>query len=176
MIGAEGASWRAVCCSSSYSGPGQAFVVVVRDRRRCRSSGALSSRSAGQTRRTRISRTAAVRSCDPAAEAITCGKPSGLRFLILSTDSGRMRPSLGWDGPAGPRSGGARLGCQADAAGRGARAAKGRSIIGIRKDLPRGPAGIVVDPCPRCDQADLEPHGGKHVCPHCGYTQPCCQA
>ncbi len=67
------------------------------------------------------------------------------------------------------------MGCQADAAGRGGRAAKGRSISGIRKDLPREPAGIVVDPCPRCNQADLEQEGGKHVCPHCGYTQPCCQ-
>jgi len=30
------------------------------------------------------------------------------------------------------------------------------------------------DPCPACGEADLEPMGGKHACPECGYLQPCC--
>jgi hypothetical protein len=30
------------------------------------------------------------------------------------------------------------------------------------------------DPCPQCNEADLEPRGGKHVCPRCGYIAPCC--
>lgn len=29
-------------------------------------------------------------------------------------------------------------------------------------------------PCPQCNEADLEPHGGKYVCPACGYIAPCC--
>lgn len=31
-----------------------------------------------------------------------------------------------------------------------------------------------LDPCPQCHSADLEPKGSKHVCPQCGYIQPCC--
>ena len=100
-----------------------------------------------------------------------------IKFEVLDPfDSfGHDAPIARLGDPAGPNLGG-HMGCQADAAGRGARAAKGQSISGIRKDLPKGPAGIIVDTCPSCDQADLEPQGGKHVCPHCGYTQPCCQA
>lgn len=30
------------------------------------------------------------------------------------------------------------------------------------------------DPCPQCGEADLEPRGGKHVCPACHFVQPCC--
>ena len=30
------------------------------------------------------------------------------------------------------------------------------------------------DPCPSCNEADLEARGGKHICPSCGYCQPCC--
>lgn len=30
------------------------------------------------------------------------------------------------------------------------------------------------DPCPQCNEADLKPRGGKHVCPRCGYLAPCC--
>jgi hypothetical protein len=37
------------------------------------------------------------------------------------------------------------------------------------------PPGRKSDPCPACDQNDLQPHGGKHRCPSCGYLQPCCQ-
>ena len=33
---------------------------------------------------------------------------------------------------------------------------------------------IWTDPCPACGKADLEEHGGKHVCPECSYLQPCC--
>jgi transposase len=28
--------------------------------------------------------------------------------------------------------------------------------------------------CPQCGGADLEQRGGKHVCPACGFIQPCC--
>ncbi len=31
------------------------------------------------------------------------------------------------------------------------------------------------DPCPQCNEADLEPRGPKSVCPGCGYIAPCCQ-
>ena len=33
---------------------------------------------------------------------------------------------------------------------------------------------VYTDPCPSCGEADLKPHGGKHVCERCGYLQPCC--
>ena len=29
------------------------------------------------------------------------------------------------------------------------------------------------DPCPSCDEADLEPRGGEYYCPQCGYQAPC---
>ncbi len=29
-------------------------------------------------------------------------------------------------------------------------------------------------PCPACELADLQRRGGKDVCPHCRYIQPCC--
>jgi hypothetical protein len=30
------------------------------------------------------------------------------------------------------------------------------------------------DPCPQCGEADLEPRGGKYVCPVCHFIRPCC--
>jgi conjugative relaxase-like TrwC/TraI family protein len=100
----------------------------------------------------------------------------GNRYEVLDPfeDFGHDAPLARPGGRPSPIKGG-QMGRQADAAGRGGRAAKGRSISGIRKDLPKGPAGIVLDPCPSCDQADLEPQDCKRVCPHCGYTQPCCE-
>ncbi len=34
-----------------------------------------------------------------------------------------------------------------------------------------------AEPCPRCNQADLEPfaNGSKWRCPACYYLAPCCQ-
>jgi len=113
----------------------------------------------------------AVRSCDSAAKDYYLGLAIKYEVLDPFDSFGHDAPLARLGGPAGPDQGG-HMGGHADAAGRGARAAKGRSISGIRKDLPRGPAGIVVEPCPSCDQADLEPQGEKHVCPRCGYTQP----
>lgn len=48
------------------------------------------------------------------------------------------------------------------------------------KTLPAPPkkdraTRVEGDPCPQCNEADLEPYGGKHKCPICAYIQPCCQ-
>jgi hypothetical protein len=44
-----------------------------------------------------------------------------------------------------------------------------REMVALTEEL-----GLYRDPCPACNEADLEPAGGKHRCPACGYIQPCC--
>lgn len=46
----------------------------------------------------------------------------------------------------------------------------------VSQEALRPAACAVPDTCPQCGDADLEPMGGKHRCPVCGYLQPCCQS
>jgi hypothetical protein len=72
----------------------------------------------------------------PQPTTITCGRPSNMRFLILSRTSGTMRPPLGaW--PAGPDQGG-RLGRQADVPGRGDGPPRGGPSAASARICPEG--------------------------------------